>query len=106
MNTRNASDNWQDKHIAILGFGVEGKSSTNYFIRHRANITVHDSKSFEDLGDEAKKFRENGVQFKCESEAFQDLQEYDLVMRTPTFPPFHHALQALPADKVSSQANL
>ena len=39
-----ASSEWAHKKIAVLGYGVEGQSSVDYFLRHGATVEVHDQK--------------------------------------------------------------
>ena len=102
-----ASNEWVNKRIAVLGYGVEGRSSVNYFLRHGAKIEVHDQKPLQSLLPESVKLHQNqGVNFKVEQDAFQGLETYDLVMRTPTFPPHHPVLQNLDRAKISSQTNI
>lgn len=98
---------WKHKRVAVVGYGVEGKSSTNYFIRHGARVVVHDSLPIEKLDStQVAEHRERGVRFITDQSAFKDLSDYDLVMRTPTFSPFHPALAGLASNQASSQTKL
>ena len=102
-----ASSEWAHKKIAVLGYGVEGQSSVDYFLRHGATVEVHDQKPPHSLpADTVKLHQDQGVNFVAGQDAFQGLEVYDLVMRTPTFPPHHPALQNLERHKISSQTNL
>jgi len=69
--------------IAMLGYGIEGKSVVLYFLQHgvvKNNITVLDQKSVEGLPE--------GVEGKIVKEfADVDLSDYDMVFRTPTVLP-------------------
>ena len=101
------NNEWVNKKIAVLGYGVEGQSSVAYFLRHGAEVEVHDQKPFQSLPSESVISHQNqGVNFRVEQDAFQGLTTYDLVMRTPTFPPHHPALHGLDQAKISSQTNL
>lgn len=98
---------WSGKHIAILGYGVEGISSVNHFLKQQAKIDVHDNKAIDDFDQESvSDHRNRGVTFITGPLAFENLEKYDLVMRTPTFPPLHPSLAKLSQGQVSSQTML
>jgi len=75
---------FNDKKIAVLGFGVEGRSSALYLAKKGAKVTVRDSKSEADLDQKAIKHAiEKGVHFVLGSDYLQDLRVYDVIVRSP-----------------------
>lgn len=88
------------KKIAIIGFGVTGKAILRYFIGQTKEknvsdssdsiyqISVFDSKTesdFEDVSEEIKKYRAEGVEFNFEKTDFVE-DEFDLIMVSPGVP--------------------
>lgn len=80
--------------IAILGFGVEGKSLLTFFlINGFSDITVFDEKKNEDLGN-----------IKFVSGEIKGLEKFDIVFRSPSILPNRPELKS--AKKVSSLTQL
>jgi len=70
--------------IAILGFGIEGQDIGQHFL-DRAQITVFDQKTANQLGKAYQKFK-NKIHFKLGPNYLQSgLQNYDLIFRSPAF---------------------
>lgn len=66
--------------LAIAGFGIEGQSSYRYFTEKGNEVVILDERTtVEDLP--------HGVLSVLGAEAFNDLGEYDMVIRTPSLPP-------------------
>ena len=69
----------KDKNICILGFGMEGKSTYNFIRRHLPNkhITILDRKDVSSL------IKDNNVNFICGENYLNNLEAYDLIIKTP-----------------------
>ena len=93
---------WQDKNIAVLGFGVEGRSSCAFFLRRGAHVTVHDDRADGSITNGVDK----AISFALGGDAFSGLEEADLVVRSPGVNPSHHGLQGLMPEKVTSQTEI
>ncbi len=78
-------ENFQNKKIAVLGFGIEGQSICD-FLPDSAIITVFDEKNRESFEDDLlKKYEKLGVNFKFGD--FEDLDEFDIIFRSPGIKP-------------------
>src|SRR5687768_7844476 len=81
-------------NIAIAGYGIEGRSSYEYYARQEYNVTILDEREqLDNLPTDA--------QVVLGKSAFANLAPFDLVIRTPSLPPT--ALQN--AKKVWSATN-
>lgn len=91
--------NFKDKHIAILGAGVEGVSSAKFFSGHGARVTLLDQKEREVSG-------LGNVKTRFGPTAFENLHEYDLLVRSPGIQLSHDELKDIPKEKITSQTKL
>lgn len=78
-------DKFNNKKIAILGFGIEGQSVCD-FLPENSQITVFDEKKESDFNPFIiKEYRNKGIFF--EFGEFKDLSEFDIVFRSPGIKP-------------------
>lgn len=68
-----------NKKIAIVGFGVEGQSSAEYFSRCGAKITVLDSNENCEV--------ESGYRTELGDGYLKNIEKYDLIVRSPSIRP-------------------
>ena len=77
-------DKFKDKKIAVLGFGIEGKSVADFLTD--SEITVFDEKNREDFDPEVlNKYENGGVKF--ELGRIGDLTGFSTIFRSPGFHP-------------------
>lgn len=83
---------YRGKKVAIAGYSVEGQSSLEYFQKRGAILTVlDDDPNISDIVPEGVAVRTGGA-------AFEDLEDFDLVVRTPGIHP-----SKLTTDKTTTQ---
>lgn len=73
--------NFENKNVAVLGWGINGLDAVNYLLDQNAKVTILDAKPKEELdldGIDLKK-----VSLKLESDYLQNLEEFDYIFRTP-----------------------
>jgi UDP-N-acetylmuramoylalanine--D-glutamate ligase len=68
--------------VAIVGYGLEGKSALRYWLDRGAEVAVYDQKEIHDQLPE-------GVTTHSGGDVFEQLNGYDIVMRSPGVPPDH-----------------
>ncbi len=85
-------ENFTNKKIAILGFGVEGQSVVDYLSTVSAKITVLDEQESAKFDIETiNSCKDRGIVFKFGKIA--NLEGFDIVFRSPGFHPNHKLLQ-------------
>ena len=70
------------KKVSVLGIGVSNTPLVEMLCDFGANVTVHDIKSEEKLGDIAKTLREKGVSL-CLGKDYLDNIEGDVIFKSP-----------------------
>lgn len=70
------------KTVAILGLGVEGLSSAQFFTKQEAQVTVFDEKDALEP-DIAKKLEALGCTMVLGKQAFSEIGKFDLAVRSP-----------------------
>lgn len=77
-------ENFQEKKIAVIGFGVEGLSSARYFSRKGASVTVFDRAEPGHFGQEVTEEMEGlGVKFTLGADYLNNIGDFDLIVRSP-----------------------
>jgi UDP-N-acetylmuramoylalanine--D-glutamate ligase len=77
-----SESDFQNKRIAVLGFGVEGRSLVRFLLDKEAKVTVLDEKKT--LAENANEFREfTALDVSYKFGPFSDLDKYDLVVVSP-----------------------
>lgn len=75
-------DKFEGKKIAILGFGVEGRSVIKFLESSNSHITIFDEAKREKFDDgELENYEQNGVKFVFES--IPSLLSFDIIFRSP-----------------------
>lgn len=93
-------DKLKDKKIVILGFGREGKSSLSYIRKYLPNQLI----AIADDNIENIKIEDKNV-CKCSKNYINELDEYDIILKSPGIPVKNHKYDAV-LDKISSQTDL
>lgn len=79
-------DRFNNKKIAILGFGVEGKSVADFLEDAGAQITVLDAKKRADFDEKTlKSYEDKGITFSLGK--IEELKGFDIIFRSPGFHP-------------------
>jgi UDP-N-acetylmuramoylalanine--D-glutamate ligase len=68
--------------VAIAGYGIEGEASYRYYVARGDDVTILDERETLDRS------VPNGAQTILGDHAFDDLDRYDIVLRTPALPPY------------------
>ena len=83
MNREKLLDKIRLSRIAVLGFGVSNVPLVRFLLETGAkDITVHDKKDFDKLGDAAREFAAVGVKFVT-GEGYLDEVQADMIFRSP-----------------------
>jgi len=76
------ANEFKNKKIAIIGFGIEGKDTTRYLIDSGAKITIFDEKTKEDL--DFSGFKEAQLDLKLGSNYMSlGFTDFDFIFRSP-----------------------
>lgn len=95
---------FEDKKIAVLGFGVEGQSATHFLLKHNAHITIFDESPQSAFDPKLlESFTREGVIFHFGK--IDDVSEFELIIRSPGVPLSHKALKNV-TQKVTSVTKL
>lgn len=74
---------FRGKKVAILGLSVEGIDSVRFFASEGAKVVCADRRSAADLGHTYEKLRRYKVTFHLGARYFEDLDDCDIIVRTP-----------------------
>ncbi|MCL5666680.1 MAG: UDP-N-acetylmuramoyl-L-alanine--D-glutamate ligase [Patescibacteria group bacterium] len=74
----------KDKLVAVLGFGQEGRSVTEYLIKHGIKPVLFDQKPWEEWSSEEKEYiRSLKINFIFGTGYLQELKGFDVAFRSP-----------------------
>ena len=77
----------KNKMVAILGYGQEGKATTEYLIKHGIKPVLFDERPWEEWEKQQQdEIKALGVNFIFGSQAFLELKGFDLAFRSPGIP--------------------
>ncbi len=82
----------QDKKVTFVGMGVSHLDCIRLFARKGISVTVADKRSEEQLGDAYQELVQSGVQFSLGETYLDQLEEADIIFRTPGMNFFSPAL--------------
>lgn len=83
------------KKIGVLGAGREGAATAQWLLGQGADVTVADRSSKEELGETYQDLSKAGVvDWRLGAEYLEDLDDFDIVFRTPFLPANDSALEA------------
>ena len=71
------------KKVAILGVSLEGVDSARYFVNQGAKVFCCDQRSEVQIGAAVAELTKQGVTFRLGPAYLQNLNDYDLLVRTP-----------------------
>lgn len=75
---------WKDKHVAILGLGIEGVATIEFLAKKGAKVYVRDRKQKEELDQEMLTALEKfSVQFQLGDDYLKNLSQFQYVFRSP-----------------------
>ena len=80
--TDNFFNSIKDKRVAFCGLGISNFPVMEMFVKHGIDVTACDRRTFEQLGDSAKKAQQLGVKLSLGEDYLKKL-DVDIVFRTP-----------------------
>lgn len=86
---------FKEKKVAILGLSVEGADCVNFFVKQGAKILCCDRRTPQELGDVYTYLKTLPLSFQLGSGYLQNLESYDVIVRTPGMNPRLPELAAL-----------
>lgn len=90
-----------DQKIAVLGLGIENLAITKYLASRRHKITVCDNRNQAALGNRYDLLQKLGVDFRLGPDYLNNLEDFDLLYRSPGLPLFQPELVKAAANGVT-----
>lgn len=78
--------NWQDKQVAILGFGEEGQAMAEYLLREGALVTILDEREPAKLGQVYESWQGREVRWQLGQSYLKNLKQFAVIVRSPGVP--------------------
>lgn len=72
------------KRTAVVGIGISNTPLINFLLQLGAQVSAFDRKKEEELGETAKRFKENGVNLVLGENYLDNLKGFDVVFKTPS----------------------
>ncbi|KKQ74553.1 MAG: UDP-N-acetylmuramoylalanine-D-glutamate ligase [Berkelbacteria bacterium GW2011_GWB1_38_5] len=82
-----------NKKIAILGLGEENTALVKFLANCGSQITVRDQKNKDEVENYYREIANLPVKFKLGSDYLKNLNDYDIIFRTPGLPYFNQKIQ-------------
>lgn len=96
---------FSNKNIAVLGFGVEGRSALNFLLKHQSKLFLFDEADEHTFDlEEVARFKEKGVDINFGK--IPSLESFDLIVRSPGVPLKSEFLQNINKEKITSVTKL
>ncbi len=75
---------WKGKKVAILGYGIEGAAMLHFLSKKGAIISIHDRRKKDELDQKLYSLiDESGATFLSGEKYLQDIESYDVIVRSP-----------------------
>lgn len=78
--------NYQDKQVAILGFGQEGQTMAEYLLREGALVTILDEREPAKLGQVYESWQGREVRWQLGPSYLKNLKQFAVIVRSPGVP--------------------
>lgn len=86
---------WQDKKVAVVGFGREGQAMLPYLLREGAEVTVCDEREATALGAAYATWQGRNVRWQLGPAYLNNLSSFSIIVRSPGVPLTLTALTAV-----------
>ena len=87
----NYIDSFKGKRVAVVGAGISNTPLINLLLAAKVDTTVCDKRSFEEMGEAAERFEEQGANLQLGKEYLNKLN-VDVIFRTPGLMPTNPAI--------------
>jgi len=92
-NLENYLNGFKGKRVAVIGAGVSNTPLIDALLNADIETTVRDKRTYDELGEAAIGFKQQGARFQLGENYLEDLTE-DIIFRTPGLMPTNPAIQA------------
>ncbi|MBI5530930.1 MAG: UDP-N-acetylmuramoyl-L-alanine--D-glutamate ligase [Candidatus Doudnabacteria bacterium] len=86
----------KNKMVAVLGYGLEGRKTVDYLLKHGVSPTIFDQKKFSDWDSEQQQaIKDLGINFIFGPDCYKELAGFEVIFRSPGIPLSHPDLLGL-----------